>query len=202
MQAPETPVKLGWSLLKRGEGNSFCTHVIKIKKQKAKVRRTVSYFLFVNFFYGVGLLALLVFLPLNLYSGSLEGALFMLLFGSLFFGVAHLLFGNQKLFQFDKNRGLYSYNNQFKKLNPTAVAEVFPIEEIAGLQILKEWISGSGSSSNRPAKSYYSYELNLVRKNMERINIMDHGDLPSIERSAKDLADFLGVPVWSKVDSI
>ncbi|KFE29417.1 hypothetical protein DN31_3870 [Vibrio mimicus] len=46
------------------------------------------------------------------------------------------------------------------------------------------------------ASSYTSYELNLVFKDGERINIMDHGKGKDIDDSAKNLGKFLNVPIW------
>ena len=48
--------------------------------------------------------------------------------------------------------------------------------------------------------SYYSYELNLVCINGERINIVDHGALHAIREDASILADYLSVPVWDAID--
>ena len=48
--------------------------------------------------------------------------------------------------------------------------------------------------------SYYSYELNLVCTNGERINIVDHGALHAIREDALILADYLSIPVWDAID--
>ena len=48
--------------------------------------------------------------------------------------------------------------------------------------------------------SYYSYELNLVCINGERINIVDHGALHAIREDASILADYLAISVWDAID--
>ena len=63
------------------------------------------------------------------------------------------------------------------------------LEFIHALQIVAEFISGKNAN-------YYSYELNLVLKNGNRINIIDHNNKGRIDREAKVLSEFLGVPVW------
>ena len=42
----------------------------------------------------------------------------------------------------------------------------------------------------------YNYELNLVLKDGERINVVDHGNLKKIQDDANTLSNFLGKPVW------
>ncbi|MBU0482065.1 MAG: hypothetical protein KKG47_13285 [Proteobacteria bacterium] len=61
--------------------------------------------------------------------------------------------------------------------------------DIHALQILSEFCRGQKTS-------YYSYELNLVLKNSERINVIDHGNLNQIRENSRILSDFLDIPVW------
>ena len=69
--------------------------------------------------------------------------------------------------------------------------------DVHALQLLDEQVT-STDSDNR-ASEYISYELNLVLKNGKRVSVMDHGDEKEIKRSAKQLSEFLSVPVWTKI---
>lgn len=66
------------------------------------------------------------------------------------------------------------------------------LKKVHALQLISEYVRGDKSS-------YYSYELNLVLKDGERINVIDHGDRSAIQRDAQALAGFLGKPLWSRL---
>ena len=63
------------------------------------------------------------------------------------------------------------------------------LDDIHALQIVSEYIRGDD-------KNYYSYELNLVTKDGQRHNIIDHGDRSDLVIDTNKLSDFLGKPVW------
>lgn len=65
--------------------------------------------------------------------------------------------------------------------------------QICAIQLIREFVSGNKSS-------YYSYELNLVRTDGERINIADHGSLHAIRVDAETLSNYLSIPVWDAID--
>ena len=68
-----------------------------------------------------------------------------------------------------------------------------PLDRIAGLQILPKYVRGSGSSARR---GYWSYELNLILDDHERVLVTDHGDLEATRRDAELLRRLLDVPVF------
>jgi hypothetical protein len=43
---------------------------------------------------------------------------------------------------------------------------------------------------------FFSYELNLVLADGERVNLLDHGDLPQLRKDAATLSAFTGLPLW------
>ena len=65
------------------------------------------------------------------------------------------------------------------------------IDDIHALQIISEYVSGDIDSP-----SFKSYELNIVKRDASRVNVIDHGGLQSLRSDAKILAKILGVPVW------
>jgi hypothetical protein len=64
-----------------------------------------------------------------------------------------------------------------------------PLSSIHALQLLSEYVSGSKNS-------YYSYELNLILSDGNRINVVDHGNLERLRSDASTLSQFLDKPVW------
>ncbi|MBN2163811.1 MAG: hypothetical protein JXR25_12425 [Pontiellaceae bacterium] len=64
--------------------------------------------------------------------------------------------------------------------------------DIHALQLISELCSGDKSS-------FYSYELNLILKSGERINVFDHGSLKAARADAHTLAEYLGCPLWDAV---
>lgn len=65
------------------------------------------------------------------------------------------------------------------------------IEDVHALQVVAERC--------RPGREneFFSYELNIVRHDGTRVNLVDHGRGDLIDADAKDLAELLSVPVWS-----
>lgn len=60
---------------------------------------------------------------------------------------------------------------------------------IYAIQIIREYVKSDKSS-------YYSYELNLVLDDGRRLNVIDHGKKNEILEDARELGEFLDVPVW------
>lgn len=66
------------------------------------------------------------------------------------------------------------------------------LEEIHALQLVSEF--------NFESSGFRSFELNLVLKDGERINVADHADQDGIRDDAAKLGVFLGIPVWDALD--
>jgi hypothetical protein len=91
---------------------------------------------------------------------------------------------------FDKVSGWYWRGNDIQQQpNKPRGKDITALHDIHALQIISEYVI-SGKTS------YHSYELNLVLKSGERINVTDHGNLRALELDARALAAFLNVPVW------
>ncbi len=92
---------------------------------------------------------------------------------------------------FDKNTGFFwkGFKQPTFEYNETKKRKTIRLNEIASLQILKEELQGRNNS-------FASYELNLVLRNGERMNVVDHTALQSVRKDAQKLAEFLDVPVW------
>ena len=70
-----------------------------------------------------------------------------------------------------------------------ALKNACKLEDIYALQLIAEYVRGNKSS-------YYSYEMNLVLKDGNRLNVVDHGNQTKLREDAQALATFLKVPVW------
>lgn len=71
------------------------------------------------------------------------------------------------------------------------------LSEIYAIQLIAETVVSNSTEDGR--SSYRSYEINLVLKNRERINAVDHGGLKSIVADAETLSKFLNVPLWNGI---
>ena len=67
-------------------------------------------------------------------------------------------------------------------------------DDIHALQIIAERVQSSSSGKNN--SSYYSYELNIIKKDASRLNVVDYGNLSAIRKDAQTLANALSVPLW------
>ena len=181
-----------WNWLVSGGANFRTFKLVQVNTNLIKFRTTFGAVLFALLFLvvGLGLLVLIIWESyLTAFTTELMVGIGM---GLVFAGVgAYLLYRQILPIVFDKREGLF-----WKKRKPNSVMSLndasedcVHLEFIHALQIVAEFISGKNSN-------YYSYELNLVLKNGNRINVIDHGNKEKIEREAKVLSEFLKVPVW------
>ena len=69
----------------------------------------------------------------------------------------------------------------------------FDLTNAEAIQLIREYVRGNKSS-------YYSYELNLICSDGNRINIVDHGALRKLREDAVLLAEYLAIPLWDAID--
>lgn len=67
------------------------------------------------------------------------------------------------------------------------------LEDVRAVQVLRERAGGGDGDGGR---SFNSYEINLVRADGSRLNLVDHGKLQVIRQDAEAVASLLEVPVW------
>ena len=65
-----------------------------------------------------------------------------------------------------------------------------PFAEVHSIQLLDEEVRRTSESM------FWSYELNLVLRNGNRINLIDHGNQREIRWDAGDLSRIIDVPIW------
>jgi hypothetical protein len=176
----ELAFRISWDPLVGG-GTNFCTH--RLQKTSGLMNNSIEFkptfvaYLVSISFAVIGLIAILF----TLSSGSMDsGALIAL---------APLGFGLWSLRDLVKQKSSFSSSSRVFYKNTKSCG----FDNISAIQLLREYVRGNKNS-------YYSYELNLVCINGERINIVDHGALHAIREDASILADYLAIPVWDAID--
>ena len=187
-----------WSPAKSG-GQNFCSHkLVEAAVHRMEFRATLGAKLF-GMVFVLGGLVPIGWGCYNIVAGeeaSLDfKVIFLFLFGLVFAGVGvGLLYFFTKPIVFDKHSGHFWKG----KTDPNwgfikdALKVWAPLEQIHALQLIAEHCTSDKSS-------YYSYELNLVLKDGERINVVDHGKLNKIREDANKLSSFLEKPVWDAI---
>lgn len=180
---------IDWSPLKRG-GTNFKTHsLIEVSKNRLEYKATLVYKIFALLFVGIGVALNLAFILID------DFPIFVALFGLVFGGVGWFIYkrGTQPII-FDKSEGFYwKGKSSPSQVNPVDIKIITKLEDIAGIQVIKERVKGDKSS-------YHSYEINLITDVNERINVVDHGNMNSILSDASIIAKFLEVPVLEPPD--
>lgn len=186
-----------WTPLVRG-GSNFATHTLnQVNNRRIEIKPSLGLYLFTFVFASFSLFFIfesknqLLFygdFPTNL--GDALNTFVPIIF--LLVSAFMLIKLPQKIV-FDGKRNLYwkGYKKPSriigrKKKRNTVVR----FSEIQAIQLLSEWCDG-GDSSN-----YYSFELNLVLKDSNRINVIDHGNYSRIKFDANLISKFLKVPLW------
>ena len=124
---------------------------------------------------------------------SAKAFAFLLVVGILFLGPAFLVLRPRNTLTFDKSAG-YFWRGRSKPSGDSESADLFRMKRIEGLQIPpRKHVQFRNNNQNR---SFYSYELNLILDNNERINLMDHGNVVDIRTDAIKLSQYLNVPVF------
>ena len=177
-------------------GASFGTHRLKqTSALRVEFAPTAAWKLFslVFFLVGPGLL-LFHFSRFGLDQGvSSNGGTYVLLIVGAIFSVAGVCmwwFGSTPRV-FDQARAAFWRGRKQPAMMSTGgqKGSSTPLSAIHALQLISEYVSGDKSS-------YYSYELNLVLGDGDRINVVDHGNLERLRADAQTLARFLDKPIW------
>jgi hypothetical protein len=183
----------------KGGGASFCTHkLVTVNSNRMEFRASIGAKLFYLVFLIAGLGVMFAFSGAKLSSGGFAfdmetimplsiGLIFSCVGGCLlYFGTAPIVF--------DKRRGYFwkGRKSPAEVSDKRSLKHFAQLDEIHALQLISEYCSGDKSS-------YYSYEMNIVLKDGQRINVVDHGKQSKLKDDAGVIAGFLGVPVWDAV---
>lgn len=188
-----------WTPAKRG-GTNFKTHqLIDTHMNRLEFQASLGAKLFYIVFILIGVGIVLGFSISNFLSDNFNfnaDTIFPILFGLVFAIVGSVLYYKGTIpIIFDKERNIFHKNRKAAhKLyrHHTISNDSIELDRIHALQLLSEYCSSSKTS-------YYSYELNLVLKNGERINVIDHGNKNKIREDTQTLSQFLEKPVWDGI---
>lgn len=184
-----------WTPLKRG-GTNFRTHsLMEIDYNRLQYKISPGMMIFSLVFIAIGIgSAWFISLRLGVqYSGFLiETHWPVLLFGGIFTTAGlGMLYSGSKPIVFDKISGFYWKGRKEPNISMREedLKNACRLSSIHAIQIVRERVRSNKST-------YYSYEINLVKKDGSRLNVIDHGKKAVILEDAKRLSEFLGKPVW------
>lgn len=188
-------MSIRWTPIKGG-GTNFRTHkYYSDGGNQAGFKATLGAKLFGGLFMLVGLGVAVGITWSQLQDGvailSMD-VLFPIIFGLIFFGVGLFMIRSySKPIVFDKMVGYFwkGWKKPERYRGDQKISGSVRLDDIHALQIVSEYIRGD-------KKSYYSYELNIVTKDGQRHNVIDHGDRSDLVIDANKLSEFLGKPVW------
>lgn len=191
--------KVDWVPAKGG-GANFSTHkLVSNRDYRVEFHATMKAKLFYGVFLVVGLGVLYQFSISKILAGYTDifklDFLMTSIFGILFSaaGAAMLYFGTVPVV-FDKNAGSFwkGRAGDGKYLDKKKVKFSGLLSDIHALQLISEHCEGDDSS-------YYSYELNLILGDGQRINVVDHGNKKQVRQETATLSAFLEKPVWDAI---
>ena len=159
-----------WTPLVQG-GSSFRTHQLTpVEPDGMAMTKTIQMMLFALVFLAVGLGIIIAGLSVDRWYLPLFGAIFAA-------SGAYMIWPRKILFD----------GNTRKFISPSRSVA---FSEIHAIQLVRERVSSSDNGD------FWSYELNLVLKAGDRLNVTDHGDLESLRADANRLRVLLGCKLW------
>jgi hypothetical protein len=183
----------------KGGGSSFRTHkLIEVNPNRLEFRASVGALLFYLIFLlvGVGVSFGITYSKLSSgrFSWNME-TIMPLLLGLVFasIGGGMFFFGTTPIV-FDKREGYFwkGRKDPAELFDKTSLKNLAKLDEIHALQLIAEYCRGNKSS-------FYSYELNLVLQDGQRINVVDHGNPAKLQEDAATLSAFLKKPIWDAI---
>jgi len=190
--------KTAWTPAKSG-GANFGTHqLVSVGSSRLEFHVSVAAYVFYAIFLLVGLGVMVGVTVANMRSGQpmlRSDFIVPVLIGLLFFVVGGVMLRvGTKPIVFDKTRGMFWKGRVApdQVFDRSQIKDYAELENIHAIQLLSERCRGKDTS-------YYSYELNLVLENGERINVVDHGNKSKFLEDASTLAAFLEKPLWNAI---
>lgn len=191
-------IQTQWTPLVSG-GTNIRTHkLVPVDFNRMEFKPSWGSILFSALFLFTGLGLMIGFTIAATRSGStfFETDFLMPVIAGLIFtlGGAFLYYTFGKPVVFDKRSGYFwkCWKAPDQAFDLNAMDDYTKLSDIHALQLISEHVRGSKSS-------YHSYELNLVLKNGNRLNVVDHGSAEKLRVDAETLAGFLDRPVWDAI---
>jgi hypothetical protein len=185
-----------WTPLKRGGANFRDYKLVKTSVYRLEFRATAQAVLFYSVFLLGGLVPMIGITYSNISKGTLglnADTIIPLVLGAIFAAVGGVMLYFETIpVVFDRMRGCFwkGHGAPAVATGKAALKSYAEFSRIHALQIISELCRGKKNST------YYSYELNLVLDDGQRINVADHGNLQKLREDAVTLSQFLGKPLW------
>ena len=176
----EIAFKTSWEPLVGG-GSNFYTH--RAQKNVGHMgdvlvfKTTIQAYLFATIFVALG-----AKFAMASAAGGFASMTGLMGLGIFAFGCWYIWILRQAESRFDR------YSNEL-----TQGKKSFDLSNAEAIQLIRESVRGSKSN-------YYSYEMNLIYSDGNRINIVDHSALRKLREDAALLAEYLFIPVWDAID--
>lgn len=190
----EIALKTGWSPIIPGGTNTTDFKFNKVSSERVEFKPSPKLYIAVGVFFILGIAAIIKF--------SLEPNGSLLFYGGIGLGIILILTGISKLIGmkkhpvFDLDEGYFWKNQKKPDKNLKTSSTQCQLDDIHAIQLIQERIQSGGSSGS---STFYSFEMNLVLNNGNRLNVVDHGTLSRIRENADQLSDFLDLPVWDAI---
>lgn len=188
----EIALKTDWKTLSNSSTNFKTHNLVEKGPNRMDFKTAMGAKIFVLIFMIVGIAVPFIFYAVPDAELDSGGMWPLYIFGGIFFLVgAGLHYVQSKPIVFDKLEGFYWSGRKKPELHHSneQLKNAARIRNIYAIQILSRRVSSSKSS-------YTCYEINLVLRDANRMNVLAHAGGKTIKENAQTLGRFLGVPVW------
>jgi hypothetical protein len=184
--------KTDWGPCRSG-GTNFRTHkLVPEMRGIMRFKATLGALMFGFVFMAAGLGSGVVMIGETL-SGSNPPPIFIAIIVPIVFGGAgfYLLRSFMTPIVFSINKGYFwkGYMKEHEDPEHKGLKTYCRILDIHALQVISEYCKSDKSP-------YRSYEINIVKKDGSRLNVVDYGNRHKIREDAQKLATYLRVPLW------
>ncbi len=179
--------KTGWDPL-NSLLSKYKTAVMSENGDEIVIKPTRYHMAFHLFPFVLGLIMLIMGTTLGLLNGGILAILSTIsIFGSITLILYATLLKGIKKTIIDKKYGFYHQNRTFKTPLNKDLERHGRLEDIHAIQLLEINFSPN------------FYELNLIFTDGSRLNLMAHGILADIEKSARKLAKLFNIQIWKAI---
>jgi hypothetical protein len=186
-------LKVSWNAFNASSTN-FKNQTIDVSDDNIRIKQPKKMDQLTALFLAPGIATFLYGLS-DFFSGDWIFGVFLILLGTVLLRIAYKLFKKTgKEFTLDVTKGTYCIGNNLGEASQRDFIVNGYVKDIHAVQVLK----GRGFLNSRNAKSenHCGYEINIVLKDGERINIMQRQSVDDVNTSSVKLSGILNVPIW------
>ena len=188
-----------WNPAKSGGANFLTHYLVEISSSRLEFKASVGAKFFSLFFILMGAGIAYTFITKSISTGefgyNMETILPSTICGVFVVAGILLYYFFTIPIVFDKNKGIFwkARKSPGKLVDKKLLKCSLEFGNIHAIQLVAECLDDSDGV-------YESYEMNLVLKNGDRVNVVDHGDDEQIREDANKLSLFLKKPVWDAIN--